>query len=65
MGKCRSCGRPCEGKWGFCHRPGPCNQARIRAIRERQRAIQDTRVYVLQQENAALRARLTELEVSR
>jgi hypothetical protein len=31
---CRVCRRETESKWGVCHRPGVCNAARQRAIRE-------------------------------
>jgi hypothetical protein len=33
-GQCGVCGRPTESKWNYCSRPGRCNAARQRAIRE-------------------------------
>jgi hypothetical protein len=31
---CGACGRECRSRWGYCWRPGPCNAARLKAIRQ-------------------------------
>jgi hypothetical protein len=53
---CGVCRRETDSKWGFCYRPGPCNAARQRAIKQaHRRLVTDLQVEILELEVAALR----------